>query len=230
MREGQTAGEGPGPPGGDAEEGPGAERDHIQTSPRSRSAGAGFATFRQRDAAEIFVKYSPHKLHNAEIFADFKKVKKTKRADTSNKVSHVLINLLDNGGRSEQYSWQSYFAPRRVKSVLMGIGEELHPEHLERARRSRRAMFGDENISAPGVPLVLFHGPPDTGKTHAMRVIAAESGLKPLLLDTRKLQEDSYRAPHLWASVLDAIAESETSLRGVRTTVATIQGTCICCI
>ena len=60
----------------------------------------GFATFRQRDAAEIFVKYSPHKLHNAEIFADFKKVKKTKRADTSNKVSHVLINLLDNGGRS----------------------------------------------------------------------------------------------------------------------------------
>ena len=70
-------------------------------------------------------------------------------------------------------------------------------------------MFGDENISAPGVPLVLFHGPPGTGKTHAMRVIAAESGLKPLLLDTRKLQEDSYRAPHLWASVLDEIAESE---------------------
>ena len=135
----------------------------------------GFATFRQRDAAEIFVKYSPHKLHNAEIFADFKKVKKTKRADTSNKVSHVLINLLDNGGRSEQYSWQSYFAPRRVKSVLMGIGEELHPDHLERARRSRRAMFGDENISAPGVPLVLFHGPPGTGKTHAMGVLAADA-------------------------------------------------------
>ena len=27
-------------------------------------------------------------------------------------------------------------------------------EHLERAMRSRRAVFGDENISAPGVPLV----------------------------------------------------------------------------
>ena len=96
--------------------------------------------------------------------------------------------------------------------------------------RSKRAMFGDENVSAPGVPVILFHGPPGTGKTHAMRVIAAESRLKPLLLDTRKLQEDSDRAPHLWASVLDAIAESETSLRGVRTTVTTIQGTCICCI
>ena len=62
-------------------------------------------------------------MHNAEIFADVKKVKKTKRADTRNKVSHVVINLL---------GMSSYFAPRRAESILTGIGEELHPEQLEK--------------------------------------------------------------------------------------------------
>ena len=54
-------------------------------------------------------------------------------------------------------------------------------------------MFGDSNISAPGVPLVLFHGPAGGGKTHAMRIITATSGLNPFVLDTKKLKEDNYR-------------------------------------
>ena len=65
------------------------------------------------------------------------------------------------------------------------------------AKHCRKASLGNGEISSSGVPLVLFHGPPGTGKTHAMRDIAAESGLKPFVLNTSKLQEDSYMGPGL---------------------------------
>ena len=94
-------------------------------------------------------------------------------------------------------SCESYVAPRRAKCVLMGIGEELDHAHKERVRKFRKVLLGNEEISSSGVPLVLFHGPPGTGKTHAMRDIAAESGLKPFVLNTSKLQEDSYMGPGL---------------------------------
>ena len=50
----------------------------------------------------------------------------------------------------------------------MGIGKELDPDYRKKLEVSRKALFADENISAPGVPLVLFDGPPGTGTTVQM--------------------------------------------------------------
>ena len=50
--------------------------------------------------------------------------------------------------------------PAIVESALMGIGKELDPDYRERLLMSRKALFGDPQISAPGVPLILFHGTP----------------------------------------------------------------------
>ena len=69
-------------------------------------------------------------------------------------------------------SCESYVAPRRAKCVLMGIGEELDHAHKERVRKFRKVLLGNEEISSSGEPLVLFHGPPGTGTTPVMRVIA----------------------------------------------------------
>ncbi len=74
-----------------------------------------------------------------------------------------------------------------VKSALTGIGKELDPKHMESVEKSRKALFRYPQTSSPGVPLVLFHGPPGSGKTQAMRVICAESKLTPYLLKTEKL-------------------------------------------
>ena len=84
---------------------------------------------------------------------------------------------------------------------------ELESQHVlalgsDRLQKSGKALFGDESISAPGIPLVLFYGPAHKGNTHALRIIAASSRLKLFVLDTKKLQKDSYRAPHLWATTL----------------------------
>lgn len=70
-------------------------------------------------------------------------------------------------------------------------------------------MYGDEKMCAPGIPLVLFYGPPGAGKTQAMKVIATESGLTPFLLKTKTLQQNSYEAPKLWERVLEKISDLE---------------------
>ena len=151
---------------------------------------------------------SPHKLDSVEILVDYMK-KHSARPDSTidAQVAEILVPLHDDPAVASQVSWNTYFAPQGLKSALMSIGEELDPEHLERVRNSRKVMFGDESTSARGVPLVLFSGPPGTGKTHAMRLIAAKSGLTAYKLDATKLSKDSYQAPHLWSRVLEQISQ-----------------------
>jgi len=175
----------------------------------------GFGEFKDHMDAQKFVHDSPHLLQTADLIVDFKKPakqdqaspsKQDKQASTINELTDVLVPLPKDSGK---YSWQSYFATKSVKSALMGIGKELDPDYTERLQMSKKALFGDPQISAPGVPLVLFHGPPGTGKTHAMRVICAESKLTPYLLQTAKLRENSYEAPKLWGDVLEKISGLE---------------------
>jgi len=154
------------------------------------------------------VQNSPHKLDSVEILVDYMK-KHSARPDSTidAQVAEILVPLHDDPAVASQVSWNTYFAPQGLKSALMSIGEELDPEHLERVRNSRKVMFGDESTSARGVPLVLFSGPPGTGKTHAMRLLAAKSGLTAYKLDATKLSKDSYQAPHLWSRVLEQISQ-----------------------
>ena len=125
---------------------------------------------------------------NVDILVNFKHTQaihdESPSKDEADSIEAILEPLFDGGEPIEQFAWKSYLAPQRLKSDLMSIGEELDPEHLERFEKSRQACMGDENIISAGVPLVLFHGPPGSGKTFAMKIISAQSNLKPFVLQT----------------------------------------------
>ena len=166
-------------------------------------------------AAQKFVHDSPHNQQTAELIVDFKKQakqeqasasKQDKQAIVSKELPNILVRIPDD---SKKYSWDSYFATERVKRALKGIGKGLDPEHMERVRLSREALFKDPLTSASGVPLVLFHGPPGTGKSHAMRTICAQSKLKAYMLSTERLLSNTYEAPRLWVAALEKISELE---------------------
>ena len=53
--------------------------------------------------------------------------------------------------------------------------------------------------------MILLHGPPGTGKTHAMRMLAASLKLQPWILDV-KTMSDSWEARNLFGEVLRTIA------------------------
>ena len=66
---------------------------------------------------------------------------------------------------------------------------------------------------APGIPLVLFCGPPGTGKTHAMRTLSMVTGLKPFTLDLAGLVDlDSWQAVPMFEEIMTRIQEMENSI------------------
>ena len=63
-------------------------------------------------------------------------------------------------------------------------------------------MYREPDDTAPGIPLVLFWGPPGTGKTHAMRTLSMVTGLKPFTLDLAGLVDlDSWQAVPMFEGV-----------------------------
>ena len=109
-------------------------------------------------------------------------------------------------------TWRDYLAPRDLKEALQRIGEDLVPEKLQQRRASKRKLFGSADIQAPGIPIVLFEGPPGTGKTFGMKVLAVQSGLQPWILDVKGLQEKSWQAEALFARILDRISALEKAV------------------
>ena len=69
----------------------------------------------------------------------------------------------------QDLTWKDYLAHRALKEALQRIGEDLIPEKLEQRRASRQKLFESADVQPPGIPIVLFEGPPGTGKTFGMK-------------------------------------------------------------
>ena len=57
-------------------------------------------------------------------------------------------------------------------------------------------MSGVDDLIDPRIPIIVFGGPPGTGQTYAVKVIAAKSGRIAYELDVAKLKQNMYEAPH----------------------------------
>mmetsp|Transcript_104680 Transcript_104680/g.265749 ORF Transcript_104680/g.265749 Transcript_104680/m.265749 type:complete len:329 (-) Transcript_104680:226-1212(-) len=115
-------------------------------------------------------------------------------------------------GRPTHLSWEDYLAPEDLKRDLQSIPVRLDPEFRERLAQSREKMWNDPSGYAPGIPIVLFHGPPGTGKTFAMKVLAAQAGLQSWTLDVVGLQERSWAPETLFADILQKIEGMEGAI------------------
>ena len=62
------------------------------------------------------------------------------------------------------------------------------------------------------VPMALFTGPPGTGKTHAMRILAGSANLKAYVFDAVGLQEVSWEPEKLFVRILEHISGLEKAI------------------
>lgn len=172
----------------------------------------GFVSFKEDSAAKEVVKGSPHTIIDTEVICGFKKGNATaaKRKSASTGVNSVLTQVPEL--QKQKLTWETYLAPKALKEALQSIGNDLDPAHKERLRLSRAKMYGDETIQPPGTPIVLFHGPPGTGKTYGMKVLASQSGLQAWVLNSQKLLEDSYAAPELMQETLEFIDKLDSAI------------------
>lgn len=86
-----------------------------------------------------------------------------------------FLNLLPG---STSTSWAAYSAPEKLKVSLKLIADHIKPtfqRNLQQMRISTRVDIPEHVQNKPS--MYLFYGLPGTGKTHAMRMLAAESGL-----------------------------------------------------
>ena len=61
-------------------------------------------------------------------------------------------------------------------------------------------------IQAPGVPIVLLHGPPGAGKTFGMKMLAVQSGLTPWKLQKAGLHDRTFKSTSLAHAIPKRIA------------------------
>ena len=94
----------------------------------------------------------------------------------------------------QDLTWKDCLAHRALKEALQRIGEDLIPEKLEQRRASRQKLFESADVQAPGIPIVLFEGPPRTGKTFGMMVLAVFCASCRVLPDSRRLRENPARS------------------------------------
>jgi SpoVK/Ycf46/Vps4 family AAA+-type ATPase len=112
----------------------------------------------------------------------------------------------DNDGKAD---WEQYISSDQFKEDLKDIAQTVDPAVQQRIRDLTCATAGicsTTGTEAIKFPLVLFHGPPGTGKTEAMRLLASESGLTPWVLDMKGLNL-GYGAEDLFAKSLKHASE-----------------------
>jgi len=105
----------------------------------------------------------------------------------------------------DDLTWDSYFAPEHVKDELKHLAECMDPDFQQRLKALRQHCRERPGQIFRGRPMLLLHGPPGTGKTHAMRMLAASLKLQPWILDV-KAMSDSWEARNLFGEVLQTIA------------------------
>ncbi|CAK9100318.1 unnamed protein product [Durusdinium trenchii] len=171
----------------------------------------GFVTFVDHQAAQSFVAQSPHQVPNAkgQLVARFKRSKADTQRERSGPRSapwerlDELEELLQPLKVEGELSWKNYFASRGIKHALMNIARATDEAYLAKLRASSLAMTGKE-LPNQEKKLYLFCGPPGTGKTFGMKIIAAECGLDAYQL---KLKKIDYDAPDAFRRALQRLQD-----------------------
>mmetsp|Transcript_103562 Transcript_103562/g.221489 ORF Transcript_103562/g.221489 Transcript_103562/m.221489 type:complete len:453 (-) Transcript_103562:35-1393(-) len=200
--------------------------------PWKTNDGRDFARvwFKDYEAAAQAVKASPHLIGKSEFIVDFQRPspmtplvenhhgkqggqapgRKGGKDDGEPSVDEFLRQVPEEEYR--ELSWDKYLAPKSLKETLQRIGEDHDSEKQKRRRLSRQKLFGNPNIEAPGIPIVLFHGPAGTGKTFGMTMLAVQSGMKPWILQMAGLQERSRKPVALFHEILQRIETLEKAI------------------
>lgn len=108
-------------------------------------------------------------------------------------------------------TWDEYHAPRSMKEGLEMISKRVDPEWQKKRCAVDKQARGGRVDPFPGRQILLLHGPPGTGKTHAMRMLATLCKLQPYQLDIRAITEAN-DARTLWKDVLDTIGGGRDSI------------------
>ena len=175
--------------------------------------------------AEKVVAASPHAIGDAQVNSTYKRQSRNDQANKGLTGKDVLDSLPSVGSFLERlpakdlsrsdgkhYTWDDYLAPDNLKVDLRRIGEDLDSEHLGRKCRAREIQTGYANRKSPKIPIVLLHGPPGTGKSFAMRILASQSGLQPWKLKLKSLQEEAWKPQTMFKTLLERIGSLEGAI------------------
>jgi len=86
----------------------------------------------------------------------------------------------------------------------MRVADRIDPAFHQNLQALRRHTREYPDVKVAGRPVLLLHGPPGTGKTHAMRMLSQLCQLTPWTLDL-KAMADSWSPQSLFTEVLKAI-------------------------
>ena len=97
----------------------------------------------------------------------------------------------------DKSKFSHHLSPEQHRA-LSDIHEKTDADFLKKDRRFRKEMCGvDDPIDTR--PIVVFSGPPGTGKTYALKIMAARSGRKAYAVDVAKVKKNMYEAPMTYA-------------------------------
>ncbi|CAE7681123.1 unnamed protein product [Symbiodinium sp. CCMP2456] len=173
-----------------------------------------FVTFKESSAAQRFVEWSPHRVPESEveIIAKLGHGAKKAKANGNSSASNGLEGMLQPLEVDEDVSLENYHAASEQKrDIFTSILKSQDPSHQEKLARSSQLIRGRE-VRKSKPRLHLFCGPPATGKTLAMRVLAAEGGLKAFVL---KLGEVGYDTPTAFQDSLKEVDKMASGPDGV---------------
>ncbi|CAE6972892.1 ftsH2 [Symbiodinium natans] len=122
-----------------------------------------------------------------------------------------VASVLKQLPSDDTLSWDSYFAPEHLKDELMHLAECMNPDFQRRLKALREHCRARPSQIFRGRKMILLHGPPGTGKTHAMRMLASLLNLQPWVLDV-KAMADSWEARSLFDEVLQTIGSLSRSI------------------
>lgn len=97
-------------------------------------------------------------------------------------------------------TWNDYYADEEIKAQLKAISESTRVDE----QMVRRSVYGS-NGRPSGLPIVLLHGPPGTGKTQGMKVVAAQTNKHLYILSLKGLVAQS-QVRDLFGAILEELA------------------------